>query len=307
MAVFLLNNCKFQGCGLAFQTLWDLIQHIEDNHIDRDPQALERQEVQQPATLALSYILRFFTDAAKKEQSEVQRKRARAMPSAIPPRIATPTGSEFDDEEEEMGSGEEDSDDSWTIQEEFTSELILSMVNNVKEGEGDKPFVCPVPGCKKRYKNVNGIKYHARNGHRKDTRIQKAYKCKCGKSYKSAQGLRNHSVTHHTTTEFLTLKATPLPVVTAMQFHQTKPLAVSTSSPVGQVSPLTSNTMTLQAPVFTIPVSSAPSLLVAASNTNPITMTTDKISSVQKQISVATPSMHLLAHPVTSVLPASGM
>lgn len=32
----------------------------------------------------------------------------------------------------------------------------------------DKPFVCPVPGCKKRYKNVNGIKYHSKNGHKKD-------------------------------------------------------------------------------------------------------------------------------------------
>ena len=33
MAVFLLNNCKFQGCGRAFPTLADLIHHIEDCHI----------------------------------------------------------------------------------------------------------------------------------------------------------------------------------------------------------------------------------------------------------------------------------
>lgn len=32
----------------------------------------------------------------------------------------------------------------------------------------DKPFACPVPGCKKRYKNVNGIKYHSKNGHKND-------------------------------------------------------------------------------------------------------------------------------------------
>lgn len=32
----------------------------------------------------------------------------------------------------------------------------------------EKPFACPVPGCKKRYKNVNGIKYHSKNGHKKD-------------------------------------------------------------------------------------------------------------------------------------------
>jgi len=34
----------------------------------------------------------------------------------------------------------------------------------------EKPFACPVPGCKKRYKNVNGIKYHSKNGHKKDGR-----------------------------------------------------------------------------------------------------------------------------------------
>lgn len=33
------------------------------------------------------------------------------------------TGSEFD--EDEVGSEDEDSDDSWTTQEEFTSDLIL--------------------------------------------------------------------------------------------------------------------------------------------------------------------------------------
>ena len=36
-------------------------------------------------------------------------------------------GSEFD--EEEMHSDDEDSDDSWTTQEEFTSELILRYVS----------------------------------------------------------------------------------------------------------------------------------------------------------------------------------
>lgn len=34
----------------------------------------------------------------------------------------------------------------------------------------EKPFACPVPGCKKRYKNVNGIKYHAKNGHKKEAK-----------------------------------------------------------------------------------------------------------------------------------------
>ena len=32
-AVFLMNNCKFKGCGQLFATLGDLIQHIEETHI----------------------------------------------------------------------------------------------------------------------------------------------------------------------------------------------------------------------------------------------------------------------------------
>ena len=33
MAVFLVNWCKFRGCGLTFATLGELIQHIEEIHI----------------------------------------------------------------------------------------------------------------------------------------------------------------------------------------------------------------------------------------------------------------------------------
>lgn len=35
MAVFLINVCKFNGCGLTFPSLGDLIQHIEFNHIGK--------------------------------------------------------------------------------------------------------------------------------------------------------------------------------------------------------------------------------------------------------------------------------
>lgn len=41
----------------------------------------------------------------------------------------------------------------------------------------EKPFACPVPGCKKRYKNVNGIKYHSKNGHKKDGRLERILCC----------------------------------------------------------------------------------------------------------------------------------
>ncbi|XP_064614856.1 juxtaposed with another zinc finger protein 1-like [Liolophura sinensis] len=235
MAVFLVNNCKFTGCGLTFPTLGDLIQHIEDTHIDTDPRVLEKQEIQQPAALSLSYILRFFTDAARKEHAELKRKQVtlRTQSPALSVRSVTPTGSEFDDED--MVS-DDDSDDSWTTQEEFPTEFILryssTNVGNCKDGDVDKPFACPVPGCKKRYKNVNGIKYHARNGHRKESKVKKAFKCACGKSYKTQQGLRNHSVSHHPATELLTLHA---------QHNQTLTL----TKPLTLPSPLVSSGLTL--------------------------------------------------------------
>ncbi|XP_053664899.1 uncharacterized transmembrane protein DDB_G0289901 [Anopheles marshallii] len=120
-------------------------------------------------------------------------------------RSTTPTGSEMDDDEM-MVSESEDSNDSWTT-EEFSSEFIMrygSRRHSASGGGGginssnEKPFACPVPGCKKRYKNVNGIKYHSKNGHKKDgNRVRKAFKCYCGKSYKTAQRLKNHNMVVH--------------------------------------------------------------------------------------------------------------
>lgn len=48
-----------------------------------------------------------------------------------------------------------------------------------------------------RSQNVNGIKYHAKNGHRTQIRVRKPFKCRCGKSYKTAQGLRHHTINFH--------------------------------------------------------------------------------------------------------------
>lgn len=35
MAVFLINICKFDGCGIKFDSLGELITHIEDMHIGK--------------------------------------------------------------------------------------------------------------------------------------------------------------------------------------------------------------------------------------------------------------------------------
>ncbi|XP_045767840.1 juxtaposed with another zinc finger protein 1 [Maniola jurtina] len=212
MAVFMLNICKFNGCGITFPRLADLIEHIEDVHIDYDPAVVEQKEASQPACIPLSYVLKFFTEASRRELQSMPaavdvRRRLFSAPKTPSVRSSTPTGSEMD--EEEVMSPSDDSNDSWTTVEEYSSEFILryGVKMNASASSGalgsaaaqEKPFACPVPGCKKRYKNVNGIKYHSKNGHKKDGKVKKAYKCQCGKSYKTAQGLKSHSVTQHTT------------------------------------------------------------------------------------------------------------
>ncbi|XP_017088608.2 uncharacterized protein [Drosophila bipectinata] len=230
MAVFLTNVCKYNGCGITFPSLSDLISHIEDTHIDYDPKVVEQKEQAQPACLPLSYILRFYTEDNRKEAGflathntappttnsgsnnanhgtgnvELKRKLAikhHSYSMSSSNRSTTPTGSEMD-EDEMVVTESEDSNDSWTT-EEFSSEFIMRYGSRHSGGGSngtpgnEKPFACPVPGCKKRYKNVNGIKYHSKNGHKKDGRVRKGYKCHCGKSYKTAQGLKNHALHTH--------------------------------------------------------------------------------------------------------------
>ncbi|CAG5079223.1 Similar to Jazf1: Juxtaposed with another zinc finger protein 1 (Mus musculus) [Cotesia congregata] len=178
MAVFMLNVCKFNACGLTFKSLGHLIQHIEETHIDYDPLVVEQFEQQQPQCIPLSYALRFLTDSTREKEKTLTRTK----------------------------STTEDSNDSWATSEEFSSDYILrygsrvvgQTIINQNNNNTDKPFVCPVPGCKKRYKNVNGIKYHSKNGHRDNGKVRKAFKCSCGKSYKTTYGLKNHAAIQHT-------------------------------------------------------------------------------------------------------------
>ncbi len=61
-------------------------------------------------------------------------------------------------------------------------------------GSSDRPFVCPVAGCGKTYKNANGLKYHAIHGH-DGVLVEKPHKCPfsgCGKRYKNSNGLKYH-------------------------------------------------------------------------------------------------------------------
>ncbi|XP_043275044.1 uncharacterized protein [Venturia canescens] len=189
-----------------------------------DPHVVEQMEIQKPTCIPLSYALRFLTDAARKECAKSANTKRRLsqvniLASATRNRnnAATPTGSDAE-EGDEFASEPDDSNDSSTTSEEFSADFILrygsrvinqsvsnppsNIVNsngstNTNNNSSDKPFACPVPGCKKRYKNVNGIKYHSKNGHKKDGKIRKAFRCPCGKSYKTPSGLKNHTVIQH--------------------------------------------------------------------------------------------------------------
>ncbi|KAI5729144.1 hypothetical protein M8J77_026013 [Diaphorina citri] len=232
MAVFMINICKFDRCGIIFKNLADLIQHIEENHIDNEStlQYNNTKEIENATCLPLSYVLRFYTNKVKVEEDAddiVPNGHSTAVPvlphhnvikiqSPPPPPIVTtqlpspsivpavsssPQGSELGEDLEEENMLE-DSNDSWTLAEEYSSEYILkhgSKMTTPVDGNVEKPFACPVPGCKKRYKNVNGIKYHSKNGHKTDGRIYKNFKCHCGKSYKTSQGLKTHTLLQHHT------------------------------------------------------------------------------------------------------------
>lgn len=205
MAVFMLNVCKFNDCGLIFKNLGRLIQHIEENHIDYDPQVVEQKERQQPPCVPLSYVLRFFTDAARREVMKPLQTRA-DMCNSSSDRIISDSPTEIDDD---FTSEPEDSNDSWTTTEDISTEYTLKYAKsnrNTIEKSVHKKFPCPVPGCKKSYKNVNGIKYHTKNGHKNDGKIQRGFKCPCGKNYKTVYGLKNHASVHHGNSLAETLK-----------------------------------------------------------------------------------------------------
>ena len=210
MAAFFRYSCSWHSCGKQYGSLLELIDHIEVVHIDKDPRVLEKQEAKQPTALPLSYINRFFTEAARTSKQKEQSVDAMTAPEQqvkkkrfTPPKLAIPSL----DHSDSLEGGEDDanfsdSDDSWASDSINASDLILNAVAT-DDGDG-KRYVCPVPGCGKRYKNVNGIKYHAKNGHRKDIKL-KAHKCHCGKSYKSPSGLRHHMMSHHQVTPKHTL------------------------------------------------------------------------------------------------------
>eukprot|EP00794_Sanderia_malayensis_P003637 gene3637-4153_t len=223
MAAFFKHICLWPNCGRKCSSLKELIDHIEVIHIERDPIMLEKQEASQPAAIALSYVSCFFADrAAKMKKPDIGLQSShhhhphdvnshKKNPGLKLSRKHQTDEMEFEDEIGSVSDADsEDSSNSWSTN--------ASSCQDGEEyrGEGTKRrFVCPVQGCGKRYKNINGIKYHAKNGHNRKAEMKQklakakhsivttadglkhGYKCHCGKVYKSQSGLRHHQNTHH--------------------------------------------------------------------------------------------------------------
>lgn len=59
----------------------------------------------------------------------------------------------------------------------------------------EKRLVCQIGTCNKSYSSIYGLKYHMKNGHRKDLDSSKKFVCTfplCGRRYKNANGLKYH-------------------------------------------------------------------------------------------------------------------
>ncbi|XP_055622465.1 juxtaposed with another zinc finger protein 1-like [Toxorhynchites rutilus septentrionalis] len=191
MAVFLVNICKFNGCGISFPTFGDLIKHIEDTHVDYASPVHGQLEESESICLPMSHVLRFDTDPFCTVQSFVDTS-------------VSVTSSDIEiDDDDKTDSGSEDSNDSWAMQ-ELSPELIMQSWKYYPTDDSDLSFSdgktvgCPVPGCLKRYKSINGLKYHSKNSHKKESiLVRKGFSCHCGKSYMTCSMLRNHQLRVH--------------------------------------------------------------------------------------------------------------
>lgn len=282
MAAFFIDRCQWMNCGQLFSTRLELIVHIETKHIEVDRNLIEKQELQQPQALPLSYVNRFFTDSAANarkhekllaelgvsggsapllngdavvsngivpngevtvEGPSAKRRKTSSRRSSV---VAATAGNEEGGESAEVDC---DSDDSWNMQDHFTGDDIRKMMT--ADSNHEKPFRCAVPTCGKRYKNVQGMKQHAKShiAHGQKAEgppVKKTHKCSCGKSYKSATSLRQHRQAHHGETP-ASGKAVR-PGVTAVK---TVPLSASPASTASFQSLPSSTTVTTSSSTLT--------------------------------------------------------
>lgn len=200
-------------------------------HIIRDPHLLKQQEQSQPPAIALSYVNCFYSENLKKERPDIQIRKIDTEKKLFErnDNLNDSFDSLLDDNDCFSDAGSDDSCLSWATSTSgggaqtdinilnpiqnisssyssnntthITTESLQGKFTCLEDSEGKKRFLCTVPGCTKRYKNINGIKYHVKNGHNKKEsstgEIKKNYLCHCGKAYKSQSGLRHHQNTQH--------------------------------------------------------------------------------------------------------------
>lgn len=175
MAVFFTNVCKFDHCEKIFSTLPELIVHIESEHLDFSPEACQKIETERPQCLPMSYVLKYNKTIVRPDINVCNNNNSNMKKSNVVPREPIA----IDSEEEEP------------IPRYYKKSLDPNFFWESKS----KRFTCSIPGCQKTYKNVNGIKYHLKNGHDNKKRM-KIFHCFCGRTYKTSQGLKTHSATH---------------------------------------------------------------------------------------------------------------
>ena len=147
-------------------------------------------------TVATSTSTSVAPSPQKRKKLPASRRGSSALAATQAATGASSSSAATGDTERDGGDADNgDSDDSWTYQDTISSDEIMKLMS--LDGDPDKPFICPVQGCGKRYKNVNGMKYHARNGHKTEKKVKKMHKCACGKSYRSSSSLRQHQANHH--------------------------------------------------------------------------------------------------------------
>ncbi|XP_068911860.1 juxtaposed with another zinc finger protein 1 isoform X1 [Tenebrio molitor] len=185
MAVFLKNTCQFNNCRKNFYTLRDLIIHIESDHLDFDPHKIEQLEEDKPDSVPMSYVLKFSGPedsppqySCKTEVSYLNEAVIEELEDVVPAEVVTAfnnnyLGCDFKEKkktEPRLHREEVSQIFGQAFQYDQVANLVLSGCRSNKlftlDHSQKKPFACNMKGCEKRYKNVNGIKYHYKNHHK---------------------------------------------------------------------------------------------------------------------------------------------
>ncbi|KAI7695641.1 hypothetical protein SSS_07261 [Sarcoptes scabiei] len=192
MAVFMSNVCKFNSCGRQFSSLWELIRHIEDNHlVDIDSSENDLPIV----SLPVSCVLRIFSnqndDLNSTESATLNDAQIRKSINSPAASLSTTTESSEIDEDAgfESDSGHS-SIDSWATNDSSTHHLLkfqqmmglglcpntgnphtmatntvdMSKLNGTNEEQ--RMYICNIAGCMKQYRNTNTLSHHRRTVHK---------------------------------------------------------------------------------------------------------------------------------------------